>query len=317
MPEISVIICTHNPRPNFLQRVLDTLQTQTLPTEQWEFLLIDNASKEPLSKSWDLSWHPHARHIREDELGLTPARLRGIQESTGGLLVFADDDNLFSPDYLRLAFNIHAKYPHLGVFGAGVLEPEFEVIPPKEILPNVGMLALRKVNGSRWSNNPHDASCVPWGAGLCATRKIANHFSRLIKQLDLGSILGRSGNRLTGGEDDLFTWASVQMGQGFGIFNELQITHLISAGRLSQSYFLRLVEGHHFSHGVMDYLLAGTQPWRPNVVQKLRMFLGGMRKGMFALRWQRALLRGIRRADQFIIGQRLKPVTMPITPANQ
>jgi hypothetical protein len=48
-----------------LRRVLDALKAQTLPKEQWELLLIDNASKEPLAESWDLSWHPHARHIRE------------------------------------------------------------------------------------------------------------------------------------------------------------------------------------------------------------------------------------------------------------
>jgi len=47
---------------------------QTLPLEQWELLVIDNASNEPLLKVWDLSCHPHARHIREEELGLTPIR---------------------------------------------------------------------------------------------------------------------------------------------------------------------------------------------------------------------------------------------------
>ena len=88
---VSVILCTHNPRADYLSRVLASLRGRTLPAEQWELLLIDNASEQPLAEIRDISWHPRGRHI--SELGLTLARLRGIQESDGGLLVFVDDDN--------------------------------------------------------------------------------------------------------------------------------------------------------------------------------------------------------------------------------
>src|ERR1700747_34864 len=124
---VSVILCTHNPRHDYLSRVLASLREQTLPAEQWEFLVVDNHSKQPLAEIWDISWHPHGRHIREDELGLTAARLRGIRESSGGLLVFVDDDNVLAPDFLDRAKAISARCPNLGVFGAGILEPEFEV----------------------------------------------------------------------------------------------------------------------------------------------------------------------------------------------
>src|SRR4051812_49081425 len=106
MPGVSVIICAHNPRPDYLQRALDALKAQSLPQPQWELLLIDNASKEPLASAYDLSWHSRARHIRENELGLTAARLCGIRESTGELLVFVDDDNVLAPDYLANAWEI-------------------------------------------------------------------------------------------------------------------------------------------------------------------------------------------------------------------
>jgi glycosyltransferase involved in cell wall biosynthesis len=77
--KLSVIICTHNPREDYLRRTLDALETQSLPRDQWELFLIDNASKLKLSESWDISWHPHGYHIRENELGLTAARLRGLK----------------------------------------------------------------------------------------------------------------------------------------------------------------------------------------------------------------------------------------------
>jgi hypothetical protein len=57
----SVIICSHNPRADYLGRVLQALAEQTLSKTSWELLLVDNASHQPLEKSWDLSWHPRAR----------------------------------------------------------------------------------------------------------------------------------------------------------------------------------------------------------------------------------------------------------------
>ena len=56
---LSVIICTHNPRFEYFDRVLNALKGQTLPLEQWELVIIDNASVEPLCERVDLNWHPH------------------------------------------------------------------------------------------------------------------------------------------------------------------------------------------------------------------------------------------------------------------
>src|SRR6185295_2735522 len=95
--EISVITCAYNPRPDHLQLVLDALRTQTLDRQRWEYLLVDNASDQGLTFPAEASWHSNGRLIREERLGLTPARLRGIQESTGDLLVFVDDDNVLDP----------------------------------------------------------------------------------------------------------------------------------------------------------------------------------------------------------------------------
>src|SRR6516162_1217058 len=120
----SVILCTHNPRPDYLSRVLAALRGQTLPAEQWEFLLVDNASERPLAEIWDIFWHPSGRHIRENELGLTAARLRGIRESGGDLLVFVDDDNVLAPDFLERAAGIAEQYPFLGAWSGQCL-PKF------------------------------------------------------------------------------------------------------------------------------------------------------------------------------------------------
>src|SRR5580698_4641162 len=117
MLPVSVIICSHNPREDYLRRVLDALKAQTLPAKDWELLLVDNASKEPLAGRFNLSWHPNARHVREDKTGLTHARLCGIAEAKGDLLVFVDDDNVLRSDYLQACLKLSAARPDIGAFG--------------------------------------------------------------------------------------------------------------------------------------------------------------------------------------------------------
>jgi hypothetical protein len=78
---------------------------------EWELLLIDNASQNPLEDLVDLSWHPTARILREIEPGLTPARLRAIAEVESELIIFVDDDNVLSPSYLCESMLIAQQFP--------------------------------------------------------------------------------------------------------------------------------------------------------------------------------------------------------------
>jgi|SRR5690348_13583742 len=307
VPDISIIICTHNPRPAYLRRTLDALQAQSLARERCELLLIDNASTERLADNWDLTWHPNARHVREDQPGLTPARLRGIKESKGDLLVFVDDDNLLAPDFLEQAITIAMDYSYLGAFGAGILEPKFEKEPAPELAPHLWRLALRQIPTARWSNNTEDFDSVPWGAGLCVRRRVAETYRQLIDQLDITKLLDRRGEQLFAGGDDVFSWAAVCTGQGFGVFPGLRVTHLIYPERLSQKYFLRLIHDHAFSHGVLDYLRAGMQVRSFGLPQYVRLLIHGIKHGRFAMQCQWVAARGRNRAARFITEHRLKP----------
>jgi Glycosyl transferase family 2 len=309
LTHISVIICTHNPRPDYLRRVLEGLKAQTLPRDEWELLFIDNASNERLASAWDLSWHPRHTHVREDELGLTPARLRAIKETTGELLVFIDDDNQLAPDYLERAAAIGQMSPHLGVFGSGTLEPEFEIEPAAELVPMLGRLALRSVSSRLWTNNPKDSRCVPWGAGLCVTRSVATAYVQMTERLKITHLLDRHGERLYCGGDDLFSWVSARIGCGFGVFPELRITHLIGAHRLNQKYFLSLVHDHAYSHGILNYLCFGDEQASLGFEAVVRMLVHGMRRGWFSMRCQWAAIRGARGANRFLSGHNIVPIS--------
>ena len=118
--ELAVIICTHNPRHDYFSRVLDALRDQTLPKDQWELIVVDNASRGTTGFGMGSLWHPNGRHVVESELGLASARRRGMREATCDVLVFVDDDNVLDSMYLAEALLIKLRWPVLGAWGAGV-----------------------------------------------------------------------------------------------------------------------------------------------------------------------------------------------------
>lgn len=239
VPALSVILCSHNPRADYLERTLHALRAQTLSTDEWEFLLIDNRSKEPLRGRVDLEWHPEARIVREEKLGLTHSRLRGHRECSGELIVFVDDDNVLAPDYLATALEIHRQYPLLGSFG-GSITAEFEIPPPRELQLFLPALALRTVEQRHWSN--YDGACEPFGAGMCVTHECMTAFVEWARNEPRLANLGRTGAGLGSCEDNAIARAGRTHGLGWGLFPELKLTHLIAAHRLKRDYLERLVE---------------------------------------------------------------------------
>lgn len=297
---ISVIICTHNPRSDYLRRVLDALHTQTLPKEQWELLLIDNASQEPLAGKWDLGWHPHARVIQEEELGLTPARLRGIAESKSDLLVFVDDDNVLSPDYLSEALVITQSHPWIGAWG-GTISGEFESPPPEWAKAHLGMLAIRNIDHKVWSDDASNTHAQPCGAGLCIRTTVARKYRDAVL-LDAGRRhLGRRGSSLLSGEDTDMIHTCRDLGLGWGNHPSLKLKHLIPASRLTERYLLQLCEAMATSFAIYfeRHGLGLTQPdkrWR----SVRRFSTNFVRRGRRAAQFYLADQRGLRAAHRIL-----------------
>jgi glycosyltransferase involved in cell wall biosynthesis len=291
--KLSVIICTHNPRTDYLARTLEALQTQTLPRTEWELLLVDNASAEALSASYDLSWHPRGRHLHEPVMGLTTARLLGIRQAAGELLVLVDDDNLLTDDYLNAAVEIAYRWPKIGAFG-GQICAEFESKPPDWTLPYHEMLAIRMFPRDLWANFP-TLTCAPCGAGMCLRSAVARYYAELLANDPRRSALDRIGLGLSSYGDIDLAWCACDLGLGLGQFTALVLTHLIPSRRLEKSYLLELAEAVHYSSHMLDFCRDGRVPdWslRTRLVEALRTW----RMPRPASEFRRAAARGRARA---------------------
>ena len=270
--EISVIICTHNPRQDYLRQTLEHLRTQNLSTTAWELLIVDNRS-DPLVSSWcDLSWHPQGRIVREESLGLTNARLCGIANTTGDLLVFVDDDNLLANDYLAEALRISKEYPFLGAWG-GQLEPVFEVEPEEWLHSfHLAQLAIRAVSRVVWTNM-YQPDATPVGAGMCIRRSIAEKYCRVLKNDPLRRSLDRAGASLSGCGDHDMAFTACDEGLGVGLFPSLSLKHLMPEFRIREDYLLRIIEGTNFSAAILRFCRDGTLPRVPRMHALRRAWL--------------------------------------------
>jgi glycosyltransferase involved in cell wall biosynthesis len=271
-PTLSVIICAHNPRFEYFDRVLNALKEQTLSMQQWELLLIDNASIQPLCEKFDLNWHLSAHHIQEEKLGLTQARLRGIQEAQADVLVFVDDDNVLDSDYLSIALQISRDWPILGAWGGQVV-PEFEEQPPDWTKSFWINLAIREFEEDKWSNLLHQDETTPYGAGLCVRKAVADKYAELIRNDTRRSSLGRKGNLLFACEDKDLAFTACDIGLGTGLFSPLKLTHLIPLNRLKEEYLLRLIEGLTYSTLMLESFRGKMPPsysWKSKLLNHCR-----------------------------------------------
>ena len=264
--EVALIICSHNPRPNYFKRVLAAIREQTLPKDYWGLILVDNLSTMPLASNWDLSWHPRGRHVTESELGLSAARRRAMTEAASKLLVFVDDDNVLDPNYLERAIEIDDAWPRLGVWGGGTIVPEFEVQPDEYLKPLLHYLAIRDVGAARWTNLYPCFDAAPWGAGLCVRSNVAVAY-RQYCELSSIQITGRRGNLLLSGEDLEIDYLACKLGFGMGVFPELKLTHLIPKERVTEDYLLKIVEAAVLANLLLDYKREGSVPRSPTSVR--------------------------------------------------
>ena len=259
MLDASVVICAHDPRPDHLTRVLSALRRQTFPLQRWELIVVDNASRIALASTWDLSWHPHARHVREGELGLSWARRRGIRESSADLIIFVDDDNVLDEGYLAKAIDIGQQWPALGAWGSGSIRGELEVELPASLEKHRSWLPVRATAAPRWSNLASHEDAMPIGAGLCVRKEVAIAYCEHCDRSSL-QIVGRQGNALTAYEEIEISLVSCRMGLGIGTFPGLDLTHLIPKHRLTEEYFVRFVEGTCFSGLLCKYKWSHSVP---------------------------------------------------------
>jgi glycosyltransferase involved in cell wall biosynthesis len=266
--QITVVIPTHNPHQGRLLRTLEGLKAQSLPSTQWEVVLVDNASTPPVDAAAFAAVAPgNLRVVGEPQLGLTAARRRGFNEALAPVALLVDDDNVLAPDYLAAVLSLFAAHPRIGALG-GKSVPEFAVAPPDWTRDFHGLLALRDLGdqplvstGLRPAGSAHNRypAFAPIGAGM-AIRRTA--WQAWLDSTTGAAVSDRRGGELTSSGDNDLVLCVMRAGWEVAYFPALKLTHLIPAARLEPDYLARLNRG--IQKSWMQVLsLHDANPWPP------------------------------------------------------
>ena len=129
---VSVIVCCYNSALR-IGKTLRGLAAQKLDkADQLEVILVDNGCTDYTSlvaaKEWESCHSIFPLHIHKElKKGLTSARQKGIDAAIYDALLFCDDDNWLSSDYVDNAFaclNKDSKIGACGGLGVAVFENE-------------------------------------------------------------------------------------------------------------------------------------------------------------------------------------------------
>jgi len=136
----SIIIPTYN-RSDVIIRSLETWTTQTLCSDDFEVIVVDNNSTDNSSVLIRdfIRNRSNFQYLKELKPGSTNARHAGAKLAQSEVLIFADDDGLFNGSCIEEIVNVYQQNIEV-VAVAGKIDIAWDKTPPEWIAPYEFML---------------------------------------------------------------------------------------------------------------------------------------------------------------------------------
>jgi glycosyltransferase involved in cell wall biosynthesis len=252
-PGVSIVICTYNGAER-IEQTLSCLMAQHCPeTVRWEVVLVDNGSIDNTSLIARSYWKSEAPLIivAEPKKGITHARLKGIEASRFEFISFIDDDNWVNPSWVETIYRNFSENGAMDMCG-GDNEAVYETAPPPWVAAVRGCFAIGRQGET--TGDISSSGKLLWGAGL-SFRK-----SRFITLVSAGfrfHTQGRTGSKLSAGEDSELNMAFLAAGFRLWYVDDLKLRHCIPVRRLTWEYVKEIFKGLGESEVLLDmYRLA-------------------------------------------------------------
>jgi cellulose synthase/poly-beta-1,6-N-acetylglucosamine synthase-like glycosyltransferase len=242
----AIAVCTYNPNPLLIERLLNALQKLLDTGKVAETVLVDNNSSPPIanlpSVQQFLAHNPEVRCIVEPKQGLTAGRCRAIKEISAPIVVFFDDDNEPDADYLEILDKYFSAYPNVGVWGPGQIQVEY-IDPVEPWIENYRVSFQQRQSDFGYSCIPAAwSSYFPNGTGFAIRREILEQYVLAIEQ-GVMQTTDRQGKSLASAGDIQMVWEGNKLGYAGGMIPELRCNHLITGDKANLSYLKRLEFG--------------------------------------------------------------------------
>lgn len=232
MPRATVIVCTHN-RAEVLRDCLLALARLQPPAGGAEILLVDNASTDATAEVFAAARDGiriPVRYIREEALGLSNARNRGIAEAKGSVLAFLDDDAVCRPDWLVRLLAVYDEHPDAQCVGGRILL-DWRTPPPGWWTDALN----HHLSGADYGEDVVRLRYprYPYGANISFPRAVFD------RGLRFDPSLGRRGGTLGAGEEMKLALEIEQSGGAIYYAPRATVYHRAEAARANRAYLFR------------------------------------------------------------------------------
>jgi glucosyl-dolichyl phosphate glucuronosyltransferase len=229
-PVISCVICTYN-RDKFIIMCLESLSRQNAPKEQFEVIVVDNASTDGTANLVKSFLNEHSdlpfRYVFEPKKGLSNARNRGIEEAKGEIVLYLDDDAESEPNLISEMISFFEEHPEASGAGGRIL-PIYSEMPEPE-------WASKWLNGYFAKMDPGGSTRVfkgrmkyPFGCNMAYRKKYLEE-------------IGGFNTKLAFRGDDKHVYHAVrQINPNIYFVHTAVVHHHIPTNRLSKEYFRTL-----------------------------------------------------------------------------
>ena len=263
MNSVSIILCFYKGE-NKLPKTIEHLKNLNLEgIDNVELLLIDNNSPDNSRKIIEtelkdftkFSW----RLINETKPGQTFARICGIKESKYDCILFCDEDNWISQDYLKKGLTILNENNKIGVLGGlGIVVSDIEI--PEWFEKHQSCFAVGpqmpitgEVKGTR---------NIVYGAGMLVRKEALD---TLFNKGFYFYTTGRLPSKLASGDDSELCLGIKVAGYKIWYDQSLTFQHDISSDRLTLDYVRKVQEGDASSNYVIRFYREFINGYVPKV----------------------------------------------------
>lgn len=232
---IDLVICTYN-NAAYLDRVLTAIGAQQVSQPvQWRVLVVNNnCTDDTLSvveRHRQAEAIPHLQMVVEPKQGLTPARLCGVNHTTGDWIAFVDDDCVLDATWVEEAAAFARLHPDCGGFGGKVIL-HWQTPPPDYVL-QFGYSFAEQNHGEL----PKPVSCLV-GAGMIVRRSALQESGWIDRQF----MSDRVGKKLVSGGD---VELALRLAAKYQLWYtpDCTLLHLIPDRRTSLKYLIKINYG--------------------------------------------------------------------------
>jgi glycosyltransferase involved in cell wall biosynthesis len=142
-PRISVLVSTYD-RPELLAGCLESFAAQSMPSGEFEVVVVDDGSSGPETTAVIDSFRDRLQltSARLEHAGRSAAKNLAVMLARGEIVVFFDDDDRAAPDYLAQHERLHERHPGEATAILGYTEwaPELAITPFMHWVTEVGKM---------------------------------------------------------------------------------------------------------------------------------------------------------------------------------